>query len=358
MLAQGKLSDKEHVVRIERMLEQETDLTRNQILNLVSGKADRLATLKDVWEGAVEGDEMYIISPLALEYGLEPLIEIYDTHRNDDNGNVVVELETSRRSMRPDAHVVIHNPEWGPRKRCLPIRVTPQAPIKPENLVYHARSHMRGEIVVCDYMARGEKLFVVGWRPDARHSNINHIISAHNHEESAIKRANWAAKSFIPPQRVKSRKIRDYQQSLVYNWENRILKEDVDFESLEEGEQFLQSIYRGLPYDAPDLSIAGRKLKNYSFFNVLNGIVVLDTMLSRNTIIHEAAHHLVYEMKVKKEASHGPIFCGVLLGLYNEHCGVDVEEAERLAVEMGVDISNNAYATMKEKGGHAPSFSL
>jgi len=329
----------------------ETEFASECWRKLFAGKPRTLATAKDVWEMSVSGSEIYLIAPTALEFGLHPFTEVHDILIEHDNGRVPFELARGPRSYDPETAVFIPDAEWGNRQRSLPSTIPAPASIDVQSAISGAMDARNGgEIILFDAEVKGCTLKAVGWRPDRRRTKGVLLLSLHGIESCAIANAREEAKLFVPPPRIKSSKIRDYQKSAVYAWENSFPKENRWFGSIEECREVGEDICSDLGIKAPAISLGPPSLKNYSYYNRWKGIVFARDMLSMGTLVHEMAHHVVQEEQPRlREATHGPVFVGTLAGMLARYCGADIEEVLAKADAAGLHLDRDRAIEIAER---------
>lgn len=294
----------------------------------------RIFTARDLYEGLVLGDGMSLISVSAFEFGTNPFTEIYDFFERHDNGRVVLDLPSSIKAVSANVAVLIDRPTPSQRIRHLP------SPIKPPK---HAdlRSEIsmaipavdRGEIVIFE----DDKNIFVGWRPDTRHTRDIRIISQHDLMNTAKLEAKRIAKQFIPPDRIKSNRIRDYQRELVYRWESAIDYKNDRFSTIDQCRDYAAQVCEALGVKEVPIKEGPSNLVNHSYFNVGKGIVLASHMMTSDTIIHELTHYVLKLDRKVREASHGPIFVGTLAAMYAKFLDADLDEAFLSARNLGVD---------------------
>lgn len=304
-------------------------------LNLYSRHRNRVFTARDVYEGGVCGEGMYLISATALEFGLHPFTEIYDTYSNHDNGRVVVSLPSNVRAIAGNVALLIDTPIPSPPNRQLP---NPLMPPMSANLTEPYKSvpaQNGGDIVI---FGGDNQAILIGWRRDTRFSKDIQVISRHDLMEVASLEAKVLAKTFVPPKRRKSTRLRDSQRQLVYTWEDNLGIKVKHFDNIEECQNLADKICSDIGLRGIKVVVGRASLDSHSYFNKRgNSIVLASHMLNDVVVVHEMAHYVTSRFRKLSEASHGPVFVGILSALYSKYLNVNIDHAFEKALASGIE---------------------
>jgi len=313
----------------------------------------RIFTARDLYEGAIQGDAISLISASAFEFGTHPFTEIYDFLERHDNGRVVLDLPSSTKAVAANTVVLVDRPMPSHRIRHLPSPITP-----PEyaNIRFGIKMSIpakdRGEIVIFE----DDKNILVGWRPDTRHTRDIKVLSQHDFMEAAESEARQIAKRFDPPARGKSNRIRDYQRELVYRWEWTFDYKNEQFNTIDECRAYADQVCEELGVKEVPIKAGPSNLETHSYFSATKGIVLASHMMNSGTIIHELAHYVVKLDRKVREASHGPTFVGTLAAMYAKFLDADLDEAFLSARNLGIDCNEEKGRELFEKMEEKSSF--
>lgn len=328
-------------------------------LRYYSGVSHRLRTARDIFEGAVVGDAYHLVASSEWAVATHPFTPIDDVWTRPDNGQVVFETPGGFRVVPGDRLVLVDDPVSSSRHRSLPsarpcprVFNAPRAPLLSLPCVGH------GEIVVSAFEA--ETGWAVGWRRDSRQRRGIEGLSLHDHETVAVRAARIASERHLPRQAKRRNRPRDYQRSLVYRWEATMTSSSVALSGIEEARKLAGSICARVGCPPVEVDLGPANLSNHSYYSRLKGIVLQRGMLTRQTLIHEIAHHVVGTLRGRSaEVSHGPGFAAVLLALMREEFGADEEEAlrnaEALGVEVDAELLERLSARLSRGGVASPS---
>lgn len=150
---------------------------------------------------------------------------------------------------------------------------------------------------------------------------------------------------------------RDSQRSAVYDWERALDGVEMfrEMMTLDEVGEMVKKVWRsergryGLA-NTRDLEI--RRVHWGQSRALAFGASVSYPKWARNpwVVLHEIAHCL--NRRAEGQASHGPRFVGILIGLACRHMGLDRDHLVRAAEEMGVKVNLIAIGATPRYGWH------
>lgn len=316
---------------------------------------NNIFTVRDYYEGTVRGDTVCMLSADAIEFGMHPFTEIYDCGIRTDNGSVILDLANGTSLADANTAIWVEAPIISQRQRVITSKRLPPQTADIEFGVEHTIPALNGgEIVIF----RRDHEYLVGWRRDARHSRDIRVFSVHDLLEGAAIKAKRYARDFDSPEKIKSKKIRDYQRDKVYGWEGKLQTSNTWLKTIAECKDYADEICLDLGLPPIDVSRGKSTLETHSYYHAARGIVLASHMMCTSTIVHEIAHYFVRQDRSTKEASHGPAFVGVLAALYSKYLDADLDHAFEMAELVGVDFDEprgrRLLETLEEKSGLKP----
>jgi hypothetical protein len=193
-----------------------------------------------------------------------------------------------------------------------------------------------GEIVVIEEpLPHG---YVVGWRRDRRYSRSILRLSAYDDRQSAISNALALSCGYVPAAGRKRNRIRDARRSAVYLWEREFTSPRRPYVAIDEAVADANIITTHFGIQSVSVSLGSSRLVSSSYFMPSTGIVLAAPMLDRTSLVHEAAHYLIWRMGIE-EPSHGPCFASVLVALHFLMNTPAASEAEQLADKYNIEIN-------------------
>jgi hypothetical protein len=121
---------------------------------------------------------------------------------------------------------------------------------------------------------------------------------------------------------------RDSQRSRVYEMERRLYSDDkARWMNKKDGRQYFKRVCKGLGIAPMELGLVWRRggVKNY--YRQWDQTIRMRVPVRPESLLHEIAHHLVYERFGSKIEPHGAEFVGILLGLRITFEGLDPRRA-------------------------------
>lgn len=298
----------------------------------------RLFAAKDLFEGAVGGDEYQLVKGSEIALEMHPFAEVIDVWQKDDNGRVVFEFENGFSAVDHRRLVLVDCPSTYERKATLslPLLVPSTFDLKPEDCVEQILpARQDGEVIVVDTGQHTGADVYVGWRIDGRVRRDIVGLSRHSHLATAIKEARKLAADFLPPYGPKKNRPRDEQRERLYLWEHSFPSKYYEFEHVLEAQELASEICSDLRIKDVTVKLGRKNLTDHSYYK--GGEVVLAAdMLDNHTVVHEVAHHVVSRIKGPREPSHGPRFVGVFVALLVNYMDVSETEALEKATERGI----------------------
>lgn len=318
-----------------------------------AGKAHRLFSAGEVYEGSVVGDDYSLVRTDEMSLETHPYSAIYDIWLQGDNGSVVFEMPRGFSVVDPRRLVMVNCPEaCNPERK---LAATVSAPTyfdveRHDQPEYSEKSRHHGEIVV--FRDQSGCRYVVGWRRDGRQMKDIVGISLHDHRETAMKAAGQRTCDFEPSQVRRKNRPRDDQREALYMWEHSFAADFAWFNDISEAQELAFRICDDLGIQQARVTLGRSTLISRSYYKT-GEVVMSQGMLNNHTLVHEIAHHLSSRMRLPKEPAHGPIFAGALLALMKEYMGADVDDALEKARERGIvvnlDILDRVSARLSER---------
>jgi hypothetical protein len=328
----------------------ESDRAKTLFAKWFGPKTNRLFTARELYEETVGGNEYRLVH--ADEWSLEthPYGEVYDVWTEDDNGKVVLERPRGFQVVDPRRLVIVDDP--CPLERTRTLSAPMDAPEwldveRHEAPVYVVKSKHHGEIAVYKDLRKSSFKFTVGWRRDGRHLNDIVGLSLHCHLETAARAADERAEDFIPAGRKRVNRPRDSQREALYLWEHSFTANFVSFENISEASDLAKCICDDLGVPQVTVLLGRANLITMSYYKG-SEIVLNREMVDNHTLIHELAHHLVRNLRLAKEPSHGPIFAGALLALMKEYMGADIDDALERARDREIVVNLDVVRQVSE----------
>jgi hypothetical protein len=305
--------------------------------------SSRLFAAKDLFEGAVGGDEYQLVKSSEMALEIHPFTEIVDVWLEDDNGNVVCEFEAGFSAVDPRRLVLVDCPNIYEKTATLssPLRVPDVFDLKAEDRVEQSiPARQDGEIIVINTGQHTGADVVVAWRIDGRMRKDLVGLSRHSHVNVALKEAQKFARDFLPPYGPRKNRPRDEQRERLYLWEHSFKSNFRELEDVSQAQELASEICSDLGVEGVTVKVGRKNLTGHSYYK--SGEVVLAAhMVDNHTTVHEVAHHVVAKLKGKREPSHGPRFAGVLVALLVHYMGVDQAEALENAQERGIVVDRD-----------------
>lgn len=303
----------------------------------------RLFPAKDLFAGAVEGDEYKLVKGSEMALEMHPFAEIVDIWRRDDNGNVVFEFEAGFAAVDPRRLVLVDCPSTYEKTATLssPLRVPDIFDLKIEDRVEQViPARQDGEIIVVDTGQHSGADILVAWRIDGRVRKDVVGLSRHSHLNVALKEARKFAEDFLPPYGPRKNRARDEQRERLYLWEHSFKSQYREFEDVLQAQELADEICGDLGIKGVPVKLGRKNLTDHSYYK--GGEVVLAAdMVDNHTTVHEVAHHVVARLKGPRQPAHGPRFAGALLALMVRYMGVDEAEALEKAAERDIVVDRD-----------------
>jgi len=303
----------------------------------------------DVWQGTICGDLVYLFSK---DFRGSPFREVHQVMDQDDLGNIVFDTGRQLHFLKPTDLVFVQEAS----ERNIPPSRYPRI-ISPEEQLALTKGSIAvvkrvpdplgyGEFLLGARLEKGEKpprsvtcllknrIWYVGWKQDRRY-NLK-IIGMHATMEYALAHFDQYVRDYIRPPKQRNRPNRDYQRSLVYEWEDPYLSEDPV--TLEEAQDLVRKIFR--TYGLTKIPVVSHNpdLKMRCYFSKQTGIRVADWGLNVGTILHETAHAVLdYKYWHKTIIPHGPEFVSLLMDILEQFDNQKRSWMIRRANLLGVD---------------------